>query len=139
MKQEQKIISIPTLCELYHKDPSQLRKMIKKIGIETIKVRRPQDNRIVTAITDEDHQILVDTFANLTAKKAGKSFISVVEASKELGYREDQLSNFTRACKSFGFELHKRKFNGRTQTCISKKDFKKFSKIRNAITVQEVD
>ena len=136
---KQELISIPTICELYGKDPSQLRRMIKKAGINTIKVRRPLDNRIVSAITDADHQLLVDTYENLTAEKAGRSFISVADACKKLGYREDQMSNFTRACKSFGFDLHKRKFNGRTQSCISKKDFKKFSKIRNAIAVQDVD
>ncbi len=139
MKQKAKPISIPTLCETYAKDPSQLRKMIKKLGIKTITVRRPEDNRVVTAISDADHQKLVDNYENLTAGKAGKSFISVSEASKALGYRDNQMSNFTRACKSFGYELHKRKFDGRTQSCISKKDFNKFMKIRKAIAIVEVD
>ena len=139
MKQKSKPISIPTLCDTYDKDPSQLRKMIKKLGIKTITVRRSEDNRVVTAISDGDHQLLVDNFENLTAGNAGKSYVSSAEASKLLGYADNQISNFTRACKSFGYEIHKKKFNGRTQACISKKDFTKFKKIRDAIATVEVD
>jgi len=137
-KQKQELISIPSLCSLYEKDPSQLRKMIKKLNIVSATVRSAETNRIVTAITDEEHQLLVDTYPNLTAKNAGKSFIPVSIASKQLGYREDQMSNFTRACKSFGFELLKRKYQGRTRSCISIKDYKKFSKIRGAIAIADV-
>lgn len=139
MKQQAKPISIPTLCATYEKDPSQLRKMIKKLGIKTIKVRRPEDNRVVTAISDDDHQLLVDSFENLTAENAGKSFISNADAARELGYADDQLSNFARACDSYGFEIHKKKFDGRTQSCISRKDFNQFKKIRNAIAIVAVD
>ncbi len=132
-------ISIPTLCDLYKKDPSQLRKMIDKLGIEKIKVKRPDDNKVVTAISDKDHQRLVDEYPNLTADKATKQDISVVEACKLLGYREDQISNFTRACaNSWGIELYEKKFNGRTQKCISKKDFLKAKSFRILVTT-EVD
>lgn len=135
MKQPNKPISLPTLCDLYGKDPSQLRKMIDKLGIAKIKVRRPEDNKIVTAISDEDHQLLVDSFANLTADKANKSDVSLTEACRLLGYKENQLSNFTRACNSWGIDIFEKKFNGRTQKCISGKDFKKAEKLRSIATV----
>jgi len=137
-KQKAKPISVPTLCELYSKDPSQLRKMIDKLGIKKIKVRRPEDNKIVTAISDKDHQLLVDHYPNMTANKANKKDIAIAEAVKMLGYKEDQISNFTRACKSWNIELYEKKFNGRTQKCISKKDFKKAEKLRT-IAIVEVD
>ena len=107
--------------------------MIKKLGIVSITVRSAETNRIVTAITDDEHQLLVDTYPNLTAEKAGKGFVSVAEACEALGYRNDQMSNFTRACASYSIEIHKKKFDGRTQSCVTKKDFNKFMKIRNAI------
>ena len=139
MKQKSKPISIPTLCELYKKDPSQLRKMIDKLGIKKITVKRPDDNKIVTAISDEDHQKLVDTYPNLTADKATKQDVSIAEACKLLGYKEDQISNFTRACaNSWGIEIYEKKFNGRTQKCISKKDFNKAKSFRILVTT-EVD
>lgn len=138
-KQKEKMISVPTLCDLYGKDPSQMRKMIDKLKIKKTKVRRPEDNKVVTAIYDSDHQKLVDHFENLTAKEATKGFISFTDACKELGYKDDQMSNFKRACDSYGFEIHKKKFDNRTQSCISKKDFQKFMKIRNAIAIVDVD
>jgi len=137
-KQKTKPISIPTLCNLYSKDPSQLRKMIDKLGIKKIKVRRPDDNKIVTAISDKDHQLLIDSFPNMTARKATKQDVAIAEAVKLLGYKEDQISNFTRACKSWNIELYEKKFDGRTQKCISKKDFKKAEKLRT-IAMVEVD
>ena len=130
-----KPISIPTLCDLYGKDPSQLRKMIDKLGIKKIKVRRPEDNKIVTAISDKNHQLLVDTYPNLTASKANKSDVSLKDACGLLGYKDDQISNFHRACKSWNMEVYEKKFNGRTQKCISKKDFKKAEKLRSIATV----
>jgi len=138
-QQESKSISLPTLCELYGKDSSQMRKMVDKLGIKKTKVRRASDNKLVTIISDEDHQMLVDFYPNLTSKDAGKSFIAVAEACEKLGYKPDQMSNFTRACASYGMELHKRKFDGRTQSCVTKKDFNKFMKIRNAIAVVDID
>jgi hypothetical protein len=138
-KQKVNPISIPTLCDLYKKDPSQLRKMIDKLGINKIVVKRPEDNKVVTAITDEDHQRLVDTYPNLTADKATKQDVSISEACKLLGYKEDQISNFTRACSnSWGIEIYEKKFNGRTQKCISKKDFNKAKSFRILVTT-EVD
>jgi len=134
-KQEAKPISIPTLCDLYGKDPSQLRKMIDKLNIEKLKVRRPRDNKIVTAISDENHQILVNEFPNLTAKNATKQDISVADACKQLGYLDNQISNFTRACKSWGIDFYEKKFNGRTQKCITLKDFKRAEKLRTIATV----
>ena len=134
MKQT-KPISIPTLCDLYSKDPSQLRKMIDKLGIKKIKVRRADDNKVVTAISDDDHQLLVDSFPNLTAKTATKSDVALVEAVKLLGYKEDQISNFHRACKSWNIEVYEKKFSGRTQKCISKKDFNKAKKLRTLAVV----
>ena len=132
-------VSIPKLCELYGKDPSQLRKMINKLGIEKITVRRPSDNKIVTAISDEDHQLLVDTYPNMTARNATKQDVSISEACKLLGYKDNQISNFTRACKSWGIDLYEKKFNGRTQKCISKKNFKKAEKLRTLAPIVEVD
>lgn len=138
-KQKEKLISLPTLCTTYSKDPSQLRKMIDKLGIKKIVVRRPDDNKIVTAISDADHQKLVDNFPNLTADKATKQDISVAEACKLLGYKDDQISNFTRACaNSWSVELYEKKFDGRTQKCISKQDFKKIKSFRILVTT-EVD
>jgi len=131
-------ISIPSLCELYGKDPSQMRKMIDKLKIKKTKVRRADDNRIVTVIADVDHQKLVDHFENMTAKNATKGYISVKDASKKLGYETSQMSNFTRACATYDIELHKKKFNGRTQTCVTIKDFKKFMKLRNTLAVVDV-
>ena len=116
-----------------------MRKMIDKLEIKKFKVRRQEDNKIVTAISDEDHQLLVDHFANLTSKKATKSHIAVAEACKKLGYKDNGISNFTRTCASYGFELQERNFNGRTQKAITKKDFNKLMKIRNAIAVIDVD
>lgn len=133
-QKETKPISIPTLCELYKKDPSQLRKMIDKLGIKKITVKRSEDNKVVTAISDADHQKLVDSFSNLTADKATKQDVSIAEACKLLGYKEDQMSNFTRACQSWGIELYEKKFNGRTQKCISKKDFLKAKSFRILVT-----
>jgi len=138
-KQKEKMISVPTLCDLYGKDPSQMRKMIDKLGITKVKVRRPEDNKVVTAIADSDHQLLVDNFSCLSAEKATKSHISVAEACEKLGYKNDQMSNFTRACATYGFEIQERQFDGRTQKCITKRDFSKFMKIRNAIAVVDVD
>ena len=135
MKQKSKTISIPTLCKLYKKDPSQMRKMIDKLGIKKITVKRSEDNKVVTAISDSDHQKLVDTYPNLTAEKATKQDVSIAEACKLLGYKEDQMSNFTRACsKSWGIEIYEKKFDGRTQKCISKKDFEKAKSFRILVT-----
>lgn len=134
-----KPISVPTLCDLYAKDPSQMRKMIDQLGIKKIRVRRPQDNRVVTAISDDDHQFLVDNFPNLTAGKATTKDISLSEAAERLGYRSDQLSNFTRLCKNREFEIYEKKFKGRTQKCISMKNFKEIEKVRNAIALVDVD
>lgn len=134
-KQKANPISIPTLCTTYKKDPSQLRKMIDKLGIKKIVVKRPDDNKIVTAISDADHQRLVDAFPNLTADKATKQDVSIAEACKLLGYKEDQISNFTRACaNSWGITIYEKKFNGRTQKCISKKDFLKAKSFRILVT-----
>jgi len=138
-KQKAKPISIPTLCSIYEKDPSQMRKMIKKMDIPTTKVKRSEDGKVVSVISDEDHQKLVDAYPNLTAKNAGKSYVSVSEACEKLGYKNDQMSNFTRACASYNITLEKRKFNGRTQSCLTKKDFKKFMKLRNALATVDVD
>lgn len=137
-KQKAKPISVPSLCELYGKDPSQMRKMIDKLGITKITVRRPDDNKIVTAISDADHQKLVDTFPNLTASKATKQDISIAEACRKLGYKDDQMSNFMRACVSWGFEISDKSFDGRTQKCISLKDFKKAVALRT-LAVVDVD
>ncbi len=137
-KQKAKPISIPTLCDLYGKDPSQLRKMIDKLGIKKIKVRRPEDNKIVTAISDKDHQVLVDNYPNLTADKANKGDVALADAVKLLGYKDNQISNFHRACKSWGIEIFEKKFDGRTQKCISKKGFKKAKTLRS-IAVVDVD
>ena len=136
---KQKPISIPTLCELYSKDPSQMRKMIDKLGIKKIKVRRSDDNKVVTAISDDDHQLLVDSFPNLTADKATKQDISLSEAASLLGYGEEQISNFTRLCKSRDYEIYEKKFNGRTQRCISRKNFNEVKKVRDAIAITDVD
>ena len=116
-----------------------MRKMVDKLKIKKIKVRRPEDNRVVTAISDEDHQKLVDAFPNLTARKATTKDIAVAEAALKLGYTYDQLSNFTRLCKSRGYEIYEKKFNGRTQRCISMKNFKEIKKVRDAIAVVAVD
>jgi len=137
-KQQMKLISLPTLCDLYGKDPSQMRKMIDKLGIKKIKVRRPEDNKVVTAINDEDHQLLVDSFSNLTANKATKQDVALAEACKLLGYKDNQISNFNRACKSWNIEIYEKKFDGRTQKCISRKDFKKAKALRT-IAVVDVD
>ena len=137
-KQKAKPISIPTLCDLYGKDPSQMRKMIDKLGIKKIKVRRPEDNKIVTAIQDEDHQLLVDTFSHMNSAKATKQDVAVAEAVKLLGYKDDQISNFTRACKSWNIDIYEKSFDGRTQKCISKKDLKKAKALRT-IAVVDVD
>jgi len=137
-KQKAKPISVPTLCDLYGKDPSQMRKMIDKLGIKKIKVRRPEDNKVVTAINDEDHQLLVDSFSNLTADKATKQDIAIADAVKLLGYKDDQISNLVRACKSWNIEIYEKKFDGRTQKCLSKKDFNK-AKAMRTIAVVDVD
>ena len=139
MKKQLNPVSIPSLCDLYGKDSSQLRKMIDKLGIHKMTVRRPTDNRIVTAISDEDHQLLVDTYPNLTSRKATKQDVAVSEASRLLGYKANQISNFTRACKSWGIELYEKKFNGRTQKCLSKKDFNKAKKLRTLAPVVDVE
>lgn len=137
-KQKAKPISVPSLCDLYGKDPSQMRKMIDSLEIKKIKVRRPDDNKVVTAISDADHQKLVDTFPNLTASKSTKQDVSLAEACRKLGYKDDQMSNFNRACVSWGFEIYERKFDGRTQKCISLKDFKKAEALRT-LAVVDVD
>jgi len=131
-------ISVPKLCELYGKDPSQMRKMIDKLGIKKTTVRRKSDNRTVTIISDKDHQLLVNTYPNLTASKASKRDISLKDATKRLGYKDDQISNLHRACKSWDIEVYEKKFNGRTQKCISSKNFKKMEKLRT-LTVVDVE
>ena len=137
-QKQEEFISIPTLSELYSKDSSSLRKMIKKLGIQSLKVKRESDGRVVTVITDSDHQQLVNTYESLTANKAKRGYIPVIEAGRLLGYPDAQISNFTRACASYSIELPKMKFNGRTQSGISKSDFKKFEKIVNALSVKDV-
>jgi len=134
-----KLISIPTLCKLYGKDSSQMRKMIDELEIPKQKVRRTVDNRIVTAIEDSDHQKLVDHFANLTAKKASDNHITMSQAMIDLGFKKDQHSNFKRTCEQYGIALKKLKVNNRTQYCLTKSGFKKLKKIRESITIQDVD
>ena len=138
-KKQEELISVPKLCELYGKDSSQMRKMINKLNIPKKVVKRASDNKNVSVITQSDHQKLVDHFENLTAKNASKDYISVAEACKKLGYKSDQMSNFTRACTRMGFSLKEKKFNGRTQKCITKNEFKKFMQVRNAITIVDID
>ena len=133
MKKKEQFISIPDIAELYGADPSQLRKMLKKLEIKPQKIRRASDNRIVTVITDEEHQHLVNEQANLTAPKLGKNDITVADACKKLGFREDQMSNLTRWCKSLGIKYSEKKKNGRTQKTLNKKDFEKLLKIRKSI------
>lgn len=135
---ETKLISIPSLCELYGKDPSQLNKMIDKLGITKQKVRRKKDNKIVNVITEKEHLFLKESYDNLTAAKASRYFISFAEASTALGYTSDQLSNFKRTCIRFQFKIYKKKFDGRTQSCITQSDFKKLLKVKEAITVKDV-
>lgn len=137
-KQKSNPISVPSLCELYGKDPSQMRKMIDKLGIKKITVRRPEDNKVVTAISDADHQKLVDSFSNLTTGNATKQDVALADACKKLGYKEDQMSNFTRACGSWDIEIYEKRFEGRTQKCISLKDFKKAKALRT-IAMVDVD
>ena len=115
-----------------------MRKMIDKLGIKKIKVKRASDNKNVTAIYDEDHQLLVDNFTCLLSEKATKKDVAVAEAIKLLGYKNDQTSNFTRACKSWNIDIYEKSFEGRTQKCISKKDLKKATALRT-IAVVDVD
>jgi len=133
------VISVPKLCELYDQDPSNMRKMIAKLEIKIQRIRRASDNKLVSAIVDEDHQLLVDTYPQLTAKSASKYFVSFSEAMKELGFKKDQHTHFKKTCIQFGFEVYKKKFNKRTQSCIKISDFNKFKKIRNAIVTRDIE
>jgi len=130
-------ISIPNLAKLYKKDPTHIRKMVESLGITKHKIKRKKDGRIVTAIADSDHQKLVDHFKNLTAKKASGSYICFTEAMAELGFKDR--SNFKRTCLTYNLEIHKKKFNNRTQSCLTQKSFKTLKKIRESITVQDID
>jgi len=137
-KRKEKLISIPSLCELYGKDPSQLRKMIDKLSIPKIKVKRESDNKVVTAIYDSDHQKIVDEYPNLTAPAATKSHVSFSEACDKLGYGVKQMSNFKRLCTRMNIEIMERKFKGRTQKCILKKEYTKLKKLADALTIADV-
>jgi len=110
-KQKANPVSIPALCELYGKDPSQMRKLLDKLEITRITVRRADDNKVVTAISDADHQRLVDETPCLQpCAKATKNDVSIAEACKLLGYKNDQMTNFMRACASWGIEIYERQF-----------------------------
>ena len=122
-----------------HKAGAEPTKILEYPNIEKIRVRRSDDNKVVTAISDADHQLLVDSFPNLTANKATKQDISLSEASRKLGYGEDQISNFTRLCKTRGYEIYEKKFDGRTHRCISIKNFKEITKVRDAIATTDID
>jgi len=138
MKKKEEFISVPDIAELYGCDPSYLRKMLKKNKIKTKIVRRASDNKRVSVVSDEDHQKLIDLQANLTAEKLKKAEITVGDACKKLGFGNDQMSNFTRWCRSLGIEYTERKVNGRTQKTLKKKDFDKICSLRKAIVTLEV-
>ena len=127
-----KYISLPKICEAYHKNQAYISKLIKVNKVKTIDARR-KNGRPCKAILLSDWTKLVEEIPSLASKPLSNKDITLEQAAKILSMDK---SNLRKLIVSLNINLKYRTTGkARAITCITKKEFQKVKSIKGELPI----
>ena len=127
-----KYISLPKICEAYHKNQAYISKLIKVNKVKTINARR-RNGRPCKAILLSDWVKLVQEITSLASKPLSNKDVTLEQAAKILSMDK---SNLRKLIVSLNLKI-KYRSTGKTRaiTCITKEELGKVKAERGELPI----